>query len=144
MAEGHKDYSGTPVWKKLGIREGSRVVFSRAPDGFADALGELAPLPHAVEVMARATKGLDVAVLFVNQQREMKRRFSTLQRALEPDGRLWVAWPKKASKVSTDLTFELVQRHGLDHGMVDNKSAAITDVFQGLQFVYRVADRPER
>ena len=144
MAEGHKDYSGTPLWKKLGIREGSRLVFAGASDGFAEVLSGLAPLPHAVEVMARATRGLDVAVLFVTRRREMQRRFSTLQKALEPNGKLWVAWPKKASEVSTDLTFELVQRHGLDHGMVDNKSAAITEVFQGLQFVYRVADRPGR
>ena len=66
------------------------------------------------------------------------------RRALEPDGRLWVAWPKKASKVATDLTFEIVQAHGLAGGMVDNKSASIDEVFQGLQFVYRVQDRPGR
>ena len=63
---------------------------------------------------------------------------------MEADGRLWVAWPKKASKVATDLTFEIVQCHGLAGGMVDNKSAAIDEVFQGVQFVYRVQDRPDR
>jgi hypothetical protein len=59
-------------------------------------------------------------------------------------GRLWVAWPKKASSVPTDLTFETVQRTGLDAGLVDNKSAAVDADFQGLQFVYRLEDRPAR
>ena len=74
----------------------------------------------------------------------LERWFGALATTLEPDGRLWVAWPKKASKVATDLTFEVVQSHGLAGGMVDNKSAAIDEVFQGLQFVYRVQDRPGR
>jgi hypothetical protein len=72
------------------------------------------------------------------------RRFGPLQLALDPTGRLWVAWPKKASGVETDLTFTIVQEHGLAAGLVDNKTASITDVFQGCQFVMRLRDRPSR
>ena len=144
MADGHKDYSTTPLWRKLGIREGSRVRLLNAPDGFDDALVAIAPLPNAVDFLRRSAKGIDVAVLFTTERQVLERRFGALAAALEPDGRLWVAWPKKASKVATDLTFEIVQSHGLAGGMVDNKSAAIDEVFQGLQFVYRVQDRPGR
>ena len=142
MAEGHKDYSGTPLWKKLGIRPGSRVVPVNAPEGFPDLLTAQAPLPGDVRFIARATKDVDVAVLFVTERRSMERRFGGLQRALDPAGRLWVCWPKKASKVATDLTFGTVQQHGLGAGLVDNKTASITDVFQGCQFVVRLRDRP--
>ena len=144
MADGHKDYSTTPLWRKLGIGEGSRVRLVDAPDGFDEALVAIAPLPHAVDFLRRAAKGIDVAVLFATERKVLEGRFGALATALEPDGRLWVAWPKKASKVETDLTFEIVQAHGLGCGLVDNKSAAIDEVFQGLQFVYRVQDRPRR
>ena len=144
MADGHKDYSTTPLWRKLGIREGSRVRLLNAPDGFEDALVAIAPLPNAVDFLRRSAKDIDVAVLFTTERQVLERRFGALAAAMEPDGRLWVAWPKKASRVATDLTFEIVQSHGLAGGMVDNKSAAIDEVFQGLQFVYRVQDRPGR
>jgi hypothetical protein len=134
---GHADYSGTPLPKKLGIREGSRVCVVGAPEGFA-----LAPMPSDVEVRSRARGRLDVVILFTTRRAELLRRFGALARALDPAGRLWVAWPKKASGVPTDLTFATVQRVGLDAGLVDNKSASIDDVFQGLQFVVRLADRP--
>ena len=76
--------------------------------------------------------------------RPIRRRLPALARALDPAGRLWVAWPKKAADVESDLTFGIVQGHGLDAGLVDNKSASIDDVYQGLQFVYRLKDRPRR
>ena len=133
----HKDYSGTSLPRKLGIREGSRVLVVGAPGGFS-----LGALPTGV-ALARAARGrLDVALLFARTVAGLGRRFPGLVRALDPNGRLWVAWPKKASRVDTDLTFEIVQRLGLDAGLVDNKSASIDAVFQGLQFVYRLRDRP--
>jgi hypothetical protein len=134
---GHVD-SGTPLPKKLGIREGSRVCLVGAPEGFA-----LAPLPPGVELRARARGPLDVVVLFTRRRADLARRFEALARALDPAGRLWVAWPKKASDVPTDLTFATVQGVGLGAGLVDNKSASIDDVYQGLQFVIRLADRPK-
>ena len=145
MADGHKDYSTTPLWRKLGIGEGSRVRLLNAPDGFDEALVAIAPLPPAVDFLRRAAKGIDVARPVHHRTTGARTAGSARWRpTLEPDGRLWVAWPKKASKVATDLTFEIVQAHGLAGGMVDNKSAAIDEVFQGLQFVYRVQDRPGR
>jgi hypothetical protein len=135
----HKDYSGTPVPKKLGIREGSRLLVLGAPQGFE---AELAPLPPGVQRMRRAGHDLDVALVFAIRRAELERRVPALVRSLAADGRLWLAWPKKAAEVSTDLTFETVQGLGLNAGLVDNKSASITDVFQGLQFVYRRKDRP--
>lgn len=132
----HKDYSGTPLAKKLGVREGSRVLLVNPPDGFA------LDLPTGAELVARASSDLDVVLHFVGYRREIDRRFAKLAARLDPAGRLWIAWPKKAANVPTDLTFEIVQKAGLDAGLVDNKSASITDVFQGLQFVYRLKDRP--
>lgn len=139
MANDHKDYSGTPLPKKLGIRDGARVLLVAAPPGFDELL---TPMPTGVELARRATEGLDVIALFATRRAAIEQRFPALAASLGPAGRLWVAWPKKASKVATDVSFEIVQGIGLAAGLVDNKSASITDVFQGLQFVYRLKDRP--
>ena len=142
MAEGHKDYSGTPLWRKLGIREGARVVLIGAPEGFRPSLGRIAPEPPGVRFMRRATKDVDVAVVFATRRLELEDRFPSLAAALRADGGLWVAWPKKASGVATDLSFETVQSIGLGAGLVDNKSASIDEIFQACRFVYRLKDRP--
>jgi hypothetical protein len=127
----HKDYSATPLPKKLGIEEASRVALAKAPEGFAEELG----------VKARLRGEFDVAVLFAKRQGELTRAFAPLARRLAPAGGLWVAWPKKSSGVATDLTFDLVQRTGLDAGLVDNKSCAIDDTWQAVRFVIRLRDR---
>jgi hypothetical protein len=134
---GHKDFSSTPLPRKLGIREGSRVLVVGAPGGFS-----LGPVPTGTS-FARSTRGpLDVVLLFTRTMADLQRRFPSAVRALDPAGRLWVAWPKKAAEVDTDLSFAVVQRAGLDAGLVDNKSASIDEVYQGLQFVVRLKDRP--
>jgi hypothetical protein len=138
MAQAHKDYSGTPLPKKLGIREGSRIHVAGAPQGFDAVLG---PLPTGVQRLGRAGAAMDVVLLFVTHERELRSRFAKLAAGLEPAGRLWVAWPKKAAALPSDLEFGTVQRLGLDAGLVDNKSASITEEYQGLQFVYRLKDR---
>ena len=127
----HKDYSATPLPKKLGIEEGSRVALVKAPDGFADELG----------VKPRLRGEFDVAVLFATRQGELTRAFTPLARRLASAGGLWVAWPKQSSGLATDLTFDSVQRTGLDAGLVDNKSCAIDDTWQALRFVIRLRDR---
>ena len=101
-----KDYSGTPLSKKLGAKPGAGVV-----------------------------------VFFTTSRADLAKRFAKLKRTLDPADGLWVAWPKKASKIETDLDFDTVQRTGLDAGLVDNKSAAIDEQWQALRFVYRLADR---
>jgi hypothetical protein len=128
----HKDYSHTPLPKKLGITEDSRVALQGAPQDFAGAIG----------VSPRTRGMLDVVVLFATRQGELIRHFPVLARRLEPDGGLWVAWPKKVAKLETDLSFEAVQKIGLDAGLVDNKSCSIDESWQALRFVYRLADRP--
>jgi hypothetical protein len=141
----HKDYSATPLWKKLGIREGVRVFCTRAPGGFDAELERLAPLPPGVERLRgpgpKGRKDLDVVVGFFTRRAELDARFPVLASAIAPAGRLWIAWPKKASKVATDLDFDTVRSTGLAAGLVDNKSAGITDVFQAVQFVVPVKDR---
>jgi hypothetical protein len=102
-----KDYSSTPLSKKLGAKPDAGVV-----------------------------------VFFTTSRADLARRFAALQRTLEPADGLWIAWPKKAAKIETDLDFETVQSIGLEAGLVDNKSAAIDGEWQALRFVYRVTDRP--
>ena len=138
MATISSGYSGTPLPKKLGIREGSRVAVVSAPQGFDASLGAL---PPGAQVRTNARGRLDVIVFFVTRRAELARRFPSFARALEHDGGLWVAWPKHTSGVATDLAFDAVQRVGLDAGLVDNKVAAIDATWSGLRFVYRIADR---
>jgi hypothetical protein len=89
-----------------------------------------------------AKPGIEVVVLFTTSRAELERRFEALKTTLAPADGLWVAWPKKASAIETDLTFDVVQRIGLAAGLVDNKSAAIDDDWQAVRFVYRLSDRP--
>ena len=88
-----------------------------------------------------AKPGVEVVVLFTTSRAELERRFGALKATLAPADGLWVAWPKKASKIETDLDFATVQELGLAAGLVDNKSAAIDDAWQAVRFVYRLADR---
>ena len=127
-------YSGTPLAKKLGIKAGHRLGLIAAPTGFADALG---PLPGDVTVRRQARGRFDVIVVFARREADLRSRFGRLV----ADGGLWVGWPKKAAKVETDLSFDVVQGIGLAAGLVDNKVCAIDDVYSGLRFVVRVADR---
>ena len=138
MATQSSGYSGTPLPKKLGIREGSRVAVVSAPSGFTRVLG---PLPAGVDLRTDARGRCDVVVFFVTRRAELARRFPGFVRSLEPDGGLWVAWPKKTSGVATDLVFDAVQTVGLDAGLVDNKVCAIDTTWSGLRFVRRVTDR---
>jgi hypothetical protein len=89
-----------------------------------------------------ARPGTEVVVLFTTSRAELERRFEALKATLAPADGLWIAWPKKASKIETDLTFDEVQRIGLEAGLVDNKSAAVDDDWQAVRFVYRLVDRP--
>ena len=137
---GDKDYSGTPLYKKLGIKEDAVVLVAGAPRNFRASLGRV---PRGVRFTSR-TEEADVAVVFAREMKELPARFRAAAGAVRPAGRLWVAYPKKASRLAGDVTFDAVQRTGLDAGLVDNKSCAIDDDWSGVQFVYRVADRPKK
>jgi hypothetical protein len=131
-------YSGTPLIQKLGIKPAARLQFINAPSDFAETLG---PLPADAEQVGGAAKNLDLAVLFVTARTDLERRFVKLAARLAPAGLLWVAWPKKASGVPTDLTENIVRDIGLAAGLVDTKVCAIDDVWSGLKFVIRLKDR---
>jgi len=136
-----KEPAAAPLLKKLGIKPGAEVAFVGSPRGFRAAL---TPLPHGVRVHSRPRGELDVIVFFTSQSSELTRRFQALARTLTAAGGMWVAWPKTASSIDSDLTFDIVQRTGLDAGLVDNKSCSIDDDWQALRFVYRLRDRPTR
>jgi len=121
-------YSGTPLPQKLGIKDGARVRLAGAPDGFARQIG----------VVPRARGEADVIVLFTRSASDLKKSFDRMRKSLHPAGGLWVAWPKKASGVPTDLDENVVRRIGLATGMVDNKVCAIDETWSGLRFVVRL------
>src|SRR5438045_4893573 len=121
-------YSSTPLGKKLGIKEGSRIALINAPQDFRSQLGQL---PQKVEFVKRATRPLDIILFFVLSERELTREFAKLAAKLATNGMIWIAWPKKSSGVSTDLSFASVQRIGLDAGLVDVKICAIDDTWSG-------------
>ena len=125
-------YSGTPLPKKLGIKPESRVLLLNAPAGF-----EL----DGVTGARRATGLADVILSFHTERRELEKRLPVLRERMEQNGRLWIAWPKKSSKLETDITENVVRDIALANALVDNKVAAVNDVWSGLQLVIRVKDR---
>lgn len=131
-------YSGTPLAKKLGIREGHRLAFPGAPAGFEDLL----ELPDGVSVKSRTAGPLDVIVFFTKRRAELERRLPALRRAMAPAAGLWIAWPKRASGVETDMTEDVARELGLANRLVDNKVCAIDETWSGLRLVIRLADRP--
>ena len=125
-------YSGTPLPKKLGIKEGSRVTLLHAPDDFA-----LGDLPDGVTVAQRLGKSHDVILAFVDTRSHFEKAIPLLEKAIFPDGAIWIAWPKKASKRPTDMTEDVVREVALPRGLVDNKVCAIDDTWSGLRIVWR-------
>jgi hypothetical protein len=132
-------YSGTPLVKKLGIKPGSNIAFLNAPEGYAEELD----LPAGVTVISRSGKLLDFAQLFVKNEKELKKNFSKYAKRLNASGMLWVSWPKRSSGVPSDLSENVVREIGLAVGLVDVKVCAVSEVWSGLKFVYRLKDRAE-
>ena len=132
-------YSGTPLPRKLGIKPGLRVLLLSAPAGFEeDMLGEL---PEGVKVGRSARGTADVIVSFHTRRADLARRLPRLRAAMEPAAGLWIAWPKRASKVPTDLTEDVVRELALANVLVDNKVAALDERWSGLRLVIRLRDR---
>lgn len=130
-------YSGTPLPKKLGIQEGARVALLDAPERFSLALPAEATCHDSLRGRAR----FDVILVFVRRLSDLRKRFVQAAGRLQPNGGLWIAWPKKSSGVETDVGEALVREHGLDEGLVDNKICAIDETWSGLRFVIRLVDR---
>ena len=127
-------YSGTPLPKKLGIKSGATVRLVGAPAEFERTLE---PLPEGVRLRRGASGSADRVLLFARSRAELARKFPSAVRALSDGGGLWIAWPKKASGVRTDLTQQWVRDHGLARGLVDYKICAIDETWSGLQFARR-------
>jgi hypothetical protein len=133
-------YSGTPLPRKLGIKEGHRVALLQPPAGFEQTLGEL---PEAVVLQRGLTAKslLDVVVFFVTRRAELERQLASIRARMTPAAGLWIAWPKKASGVTTDMTEHVVRAVGLPTGLVDNKVCAIDETWSGLRLVIRLENR---
>lgn len=132
-------YSGTPLPKKLGIKEGFRVAMLDLP---ADVKAELKDALASCGMAKDGQGPLDFGMIFVKSQTELKNQFSRVARQLAPAGMLWISWPKKTSGVVSDLDENIVRRIGLEAGLVDVKVCAVSEVWSGLKFVIRVQDRP--
>jgi hypothetical protein len=133
-------YSGTPLVQKLGIKPGHNVTLLAAPAGFS--LGKL-PVSVIVHSALNGREPFDVILLFTTSESELRGRFAATARRLNPAGGLWIAWPKRASGMETDLTENVVRAVGLEAGLVDNKVCAVDETWSGLRFVIRLKDRPK-
>ena len=134
-------YSGTPLPKKLGIKDDFRVALLHVPD---DVKAELQDALEKCRLQKISGKNLDFIFLFVRSRTALERDLFPAAQALAPAGMLWIAWPKKSSGVATDLDENVVRQSGIAVGLVDIKVCAVTDVWSGLKFVIPVKDRPSR
>ena len=127
-------YSGTPLARKLGFKAGQTVAYVNPPEGFDELVGEL---PDGVRVLTTLDGPPDMVICFCLQRRILEQRLKAMRRAMAPDGMLWVAWPKRASKVETDMTEDVVRDVALPTGLVDTKVCAIDETWSGLRLVIR-------
>jgi hypothetical protein len=127
-------YSGTPLAKKLGLREGSRFVVVNAPPHYRQLL---APLPARVTTSARVSDRTDIVHVFVRRRSELAHTLASLREGIRPDAAVWISWPKKASKVATDITEQTIRDEALPLGFVDVKVCAVDETWSGLKLVVR-------
>jgi hypothetical protein len=131
-------YSGTPLPKKLGIKDGWRIFFVNAP---TEVLQELKAALAKCQIVNDAKSSLDFAMVFTTSSAELQREFRRIAKSLTSSGMLWISWPKKASGITTDVNENVVREIGLAAGLVDVKVCAVTEVWSGLKFVRRLQDR---
>lgn len=127
-------YSGTPLAKKLGIVEGSVVYLVDAPDGYSDWI---APIPPGVSFVSRPDRTVKVAHVFATERSHLLASLVELRKKLAPDAAVWASWPKKSSKVPTDITEDTIREVALPLGFVDIKVCAVTEIWSGLKVVVR-------
>ena len=125
-------YSGTPLAKKLGIKEQANVVAVDAPSGYRKLLE---PLPAAVRFSSKIDKTVDVVHVFSTKKAELTRALVSYRKTLGPNAAVWVSWPKKSAKVATDITEDVIREVALPLGFVDIKVCAVDDVWSGLKLV---------
>ena len=135
-------YSGTPLAKKLGIKPGSSLALLGAPEGFDEVLEET--MPDGVAVRTRASGRADIVMSFHTKRADLAKRLPRLAEVMDVDGAIWVAWPKKASGVATDITEDTVREVALPSGLVDVKVCAVDDTWSGLRLCWRKELRSEK
>jgi hypothetical protein len=131
-------YSGTPLAKKLGVRDGQRTWRYAMPSSVADEIGRSGVTPVLLKAPAN---GLEMVHVFVVQREDLSRHLIRLRELLDPSGTIWVSWPKKAAKVETDITDHVVRAEALPLGLVDVKVCAVDEVWSGLKLVIRKSER---
>lgn len=132
-------YSGTPLIKKLGIKDDFKIEIINSPEDYDDTLGAL---PNSVTISNILKEGdFDLIQFFTKSAKQLKSEFSDFKKALKPTGMLWISWPKSSLKITTDLNENIIREIGLKEGMVDVKVCAIDDTWSGLKFVFRLKDR---
>ena len=131
-------YSGTPLAKKLGIKAGSKIFLSQAPKNY---LQWVAPLPADVSIVPHLTRTTDIVHVFTTERATLHKALPSFLKTLRPDAMIWVSWPKKAAKVPTDITEDVIRALALPLGLVDVKVCAVDDVWSGLKLVIRKENR---
>jgi hypothetical protein len=134
-------YSGTPLLQKLGIKPGMRVLMLDAPRDFGDTLGTM---PEGVKLEKESARDLDVIISFETQRKQMERSLPAIKRGIAQNGMIWMAWPKKAARVKTDVTEDVIRDRALAIGLVDVKVCAIDETWSGLKLVIPVKDRKKK
>ena len=130
-------YSGTPLYKKLGIKAGQRAWFSGNPSGYEDELRNIGDFQR----VPKLGKGLDFLHFFTASRKTLTAEIPKLRDAMSTNGTLWISWPKKAAGVPTDVDENIVRAIGLKAGLVDVKVCAVDETWSGLKFVFRLKDR---
>jgi len=131
-------YSGTPLARKLGIKEGGKVFAVGAPRNYLELV---APVPEGVQVVPRIDHETDIIHIFTAARKALAQALRTFLEAMKPDATIWVSWPKKSAKVPTDITEDVIRDVALPMGLVDVKVCAVDDVWSGLKLVVRKEDR---
>jgi len=133
-------YSGTPLAKKLGIKDGSRIFLLDGPKNY---LQLVAPLPMVVQVVTQITGDTDIVHIFSKEKKRLSQALRACLKGMRQDGMIWVSWPKKSSKVPTDITEDTIREVALPLGLVDIKVCAVDDIWSGLKLVVRKENRKE-
>ncbi|MGB7655371.1 MAG: hypothetical protein WBL74_07805 [Novosphingobium sp.] len=127
-------YSGTPLARKLSLRDGMRVWFDKMPE---DVFDEIAEYALELTFVANPADGIDAAHVFVTERSALEARLKSLRQQITPDAQVWVSWPKQASKVPTNITEDTIRELCLPLGFVDTKVCAVDEVWSGLKLVIR-------
>ena len=131
-------YSGTPLAKKLGIKEGSSIKLVNEPEHYFSLFTDL---PKEINIKRKTAKELDLIHFFITSMKELHKELPILKNQIKKNGIIWISWPKKASKVPSDVTEDLIRNLAIKEGLVDVKVCAVDEVWSGLKLVFRLKDR---